>query len=256
MSFLDFGKRKDRNVDEFVLDKSSIDMRNDEDRANTKEDDLEEDMKIEDVEISDQEDIEDYIDPDDLDYEQYEDIVDTIENNGWHRISPMTHSISNFDTEMVVAKSVRMNTSGNVLEITCPPERIITICGSKESDIDLEDFYRSPNLHDTPHFFTVQCADNDNVNISPNTILSIWKVTKDGMFEKYCQEFYGDLSPLYENGMLKSKEKRHYFPTTIILQSDEMLTVEVHNPQRDVSKTSILAMADIFAKDEVEEDEE
>lgn len=196
----------------------------------------------------------DYIDPDDLDYSEYEDIVDSIECSGWTNISSAgVHPITHFDTNIVTISTVKKDTQSNVLEIICPKDIIITICGFHQREIDDDNFYQTPHLYTRPHFITLRCADDTNREIAPNTIISILIVDKKGQTEKLYQEFYGDLSPT-ANGdtseKLKEKQERYYLAETVVLQRGEKFVFHVHNPDKDISKVELLMMSDIFRKDE------
>ena len=194
-----------------------------------------------------------YIDPDDLSYSDYGDIVDIIEENGWARISsaglaPITH----FDTNIVHTKQVKRNSYEDILEIICPPENIITICGFNQEDIDKDDFFNSPNLYTIPHFFALRLADDNNNEIPYTTIIGMSRIARNGNVEKLYEEFYGDLCPAID-GKLKKKEDRYYFAETIILQNGEKLVFHAYWPFIDITKIELLMMADLFIreKDEV-----
>lgn len=242
MGLLNFGKKKDSNIDEYIIRENISDLENNVQKNIDDEQDIIEEDKS------------DYIDPDDLNFNNYDDIVDTIEENGWTCISSVAHPITIFDSEIVFPYPVKANSYNTLLEITCPPERIITICGFDDCGIDPDDFYNSPNFYQIPHFFTLRCMDNNNVDISPTTIISILKASRNEEPEKYYQEFYGDLSSIVD-GRLKKKEERYYFAETIILQSGEKLIFRVHNPNIDISKIDLLMMSDLFEKDEDKSEE-
>ncbi len=234
------------NRDEDVGNRDEEDM----DNGNVENGDKLEDNNMEsDIDDNDQDEAQDYIDPDDLNYEEYEDILDTIVGSGWHTISPETNSLTNLDENIVVTKTARSDVSSDIIEITCPKEMIIAMCGVDECGVDLEDFYNMPNLYSVPHFFSFKCTIDNGLDMYQDTLVSIWKVSKDGIWEKYYQMFYGDVSILDEYGRLKKREDRYYFPTTIVLQGEEKLVVKVHNSKKYIYDTSLLAMADIFEKD-------
>jgi len=251
-----FGKKRDELVDEYIV-------REDEDKG--RKGDIEEDtngievykevmessMKDEDQINTEEidENVSDYIDQEDLDYDDYKDIVDTIEENGWHSVYNTTHAITNLDSQIVFTKPAKAHCCDVALEIVCPQERIITICGLNESGLDMENFYSGPNIYHVPHFFALICTDVNGVALSQTTLISILKCTKDRETETCCQEFYGDLSPVVD-GKLKRKEERYYFSETIILQGGEKLMFKINNPDTDISKIDLLMLSDIFEKDE------
>ena len=187
----------------------------------------------------------DYIDPDDLNHDEYEDIVDSIEYNGWTLVSPVgLYSITHFNKDMVSIKPVKKGNHDTVLEITCPKDELMTICGFCQNDIDRDD-----NLYTRPHFFTLMLMDENDNEISPRTIISISKLNRNDEIEKFYQEFYGDLSPLID-GRLKRKHERYYFAETVVLQRGEKLIFQAYNPDKDISKIDLLMMSDLFRKDE------
>jgi len=191
-----------------------------------------------------------YIDPDDLDYCEYGDIVETIEENGWIPISsaglrPITH----LDNDIIHIKQVKRNTYESVLEIICPPENIIAICGFNQEDVDKDDFFNSPNLYTKPHFFTLRLADDNNNEIPYTTIIGMSRIAKDETTTKLYEEFYGDLCPAID-GKLKKKGDRYYFAETIILQGGEKLVFHAYWPFIDIAKVELLMMADVFVREE------
>jgi hypothetical protein len=254
MKLFGFGKKKDDNIDEYLIRK---DLDNIDDvmkrRGRTKDDEniVDDNMKNNDQEDTNgiEEDISDYIDLDDLDCDDYENIVDTIEENGWYKVSGVACPITTLDTQIVFCKPAKANRCDTLLEIICPPERIITMCGLNECCVDLEGFYDKPNVYQIPHFFTLMCTDVNGVELLQTTLISILKSTKDGEIEKCYEEFYGDLSPII-GGKLKRKEERYHFATTVILQGGEKLIFKVNNPGMDISKVDLLMLSDIFEKDE------
>lgn len=246
MGLFNIGKKKDDNIDEYVVREDTI--VDHKDTYNNLPENSDNQVKDEES-TTEEENISDYIDPDDLNYESYEDIVDAIETNGWTRMSSVASPITIFDMHIVSIKPTKMGSYDTILEIECPLERIIAICGSGECDVTPDDFCTSPNFYQTPHFFTLRCTNNDNIDISPTTIIDILKSTRDGKLEKYYQEFYGDLSPIAD-GKLKKKEERYYFAETIVLQDGEKLIFRVHNPNIDISKIDLLMMSDLFEKSE------
>ena len=229
MGLLNFGKKKDRDIDEYFVKEAG------------------EESDIEEGDIMEEENVSDYIDPDYLNYNDYDDIVDTIENNGWTHVALNPMTLSN--TDIVFPGSIKANSYGTILSIVCPQDNIITICGTNDCNVDIDDFRNSPNFYTAPHFFTLICRDNNNVEISPTTIISILKSKINEEPEAYYQAFYGDLSPV-ANGELKKKHERYYFADTIVLQSGEKLIFVANNPNVDISRIELFMMSDLFEKDE------
>lgn len=233
MSSLNFGRRKDRDVEEYFIKEVDEDS------------DIMEEKR--DIMEAEEDNVSDYIDPDDLNYSDYDDIVDTIENNGWTHVALNPMTLSNID--IVFPRPIKANSSGTILSIVCPTNRIITICGINDCNVDIDDFHKYYNLYTTPHFFTLSCKDDNNVEISPTTIISILKCKMDEEPEAFYQAFYGDLSPA-DNGKLKKKHERYYFGETIILQRGEKLIFIANNPNVDISRIELFMMSDLFEKDE------
>lgn len=257
MKLFNFVKKKDRNVDEFIID-GNLDNENKEDTErdtngteehnNIIDDNM--DNEIQKIVEETDENISDYIDLDDLNFDDYEDIVNAIEENGWHVISDTAYSITNFDMQIISQKTVGANHC-STLEIKCPSKRIIGICGLNECNVDMDNFYNGPNTLQIPHFLSLMCTDVNGATIPQTTLISILKSPKDGVLETLYQEFYGDLSPVID-GKLKRKEERYYFTDTIILQDGEKLIFKISDPGIIVSKIDILMLSDLFAKDEEE----
>ena len=232
MGLLNFGKRQDRDVDEYFV-------KGDDEKSDTMEEG----------------NISGYIEPDDLNYSDYDDIIDTIENNGWTRISSNGYPLSILNKEIVYPNSIKANNYGTVLEIICPLNRIITMCGVSECNVDIDDFRNSSNFFQVPHFITLRCTNSENIDIFPTTIISILKINVNEEPEKYYETFYGDLSPI-SDGKLKKKHERYYLAETIILQSGEKLIFRANNPNVDISKIDLLMKSDIFEKDEEKNEEQ
>lgn len=223
-----------------------------EEETNTEENDIEETDTEETNKEEDtmEDDNPDYIDPDEINYTDYEDIVDTIESNDWTRVSssglcPITHH----DHKFVFSKLVQKDFRESVVEVKCPEGRIIAVCGFNHGDIDRERFLDSPNLYSRPHFINLRCADYNNSEISPMTVISIIKAKNNGEVEQLYQELYGDLSPM-SDGRLKKKGERYYLAETVVLQKGEKLIFQVLGPDRDISKIDFFMMADVFVKDD------
>jgi hypothetical protein len=235
MNILKFGKDKDELFGENKKEHENM--------AKRKDRNLDEEHD-ENISIDDN-----YIDPDDLDYCEYSDIIDTIEENGWIPISPAGLSpISHFNSDIIHIKQAKRNTYESILEIICPPENIIAICGFNQEDIDKDDFFNSPNLYTIPHFFTLRLTDDNNNEIPYTTIIGITKIAKNGDAKKLYEEFYGDLCPTID-GKLKKKENRYYFAETIILQGGEKLVFHAYWPFIDIAKIELLMMADVFVRE-------
>jgi hypothetical protein len=248
MKLLGFGKKKDDRVEEFIIRKDLYKRREGDTERNTNGTEENEDIVDDNIGDKDQKNIDaieennsDYIDLEDLNLSEYEDIVSTIEANGWHTISDMAYPITNLDTKIVFQKT-------DSLEILCPSENIIAICGLNEGGVDMDSFYNGPNINQVPHFITLMCT-VDDVPLSQTTLISILKYTKDGEIKTLYQEFYGDLSPVID-GKLKRKEDRYYFVETIILQGGEKLVFKIRTPGTIVSKIDLLMLSDVFGKDE------
>lgn len=253
MKLFNFGKKKDELVDEYVVNEDLDNGRkNGGHTSNTEGDDNMLDRNVDNNQgdtDGTEENISDYIDLDDLDCEEYNDIVSTIEESGWHLLSDIACPITTLDTHIVSHRLAKANRCDVVLEIICPPERIITMCGLSECCVETDNFYNSPNIYQIPHFFTLMCTDVNGVELLQTTLISIMKSTKDGEITKCYDEFYGDLSPVM-GGKLKRKEERYHFPMTVILQGGEKLAFRVNNPYMDIAKVDLLMLCDIFEKDE------
>jgi hypothetical protein len=187
---------------------------------------------------------EDYIDWDYSEYE-YEELLDFIEED-WVNVSEnRPYPLSHFNNIANIIKPV--NIFDSFLEIICPPNELLTICGYNQSDIE-EEF--NPDLFTRPHFFTIRCmvnASNALKEIPSTTIIDITKINHEGKEEKLYQEFYGDLSPIID-GQLKGKNERYYFPDTILLQEGEKMVFRAS--VRDISEVELFMMCDRFRKKE------
>jgi len=151
------------------------------------------------------------------------------------------HMITHQNTDVVLTRPVCKGETGEVLKITCPDNKAITICGRNHYTIDYP-----------PHFFSLGCRSNDDQNLSPDTIFTITKYGGSGVIPLFCKN--GDCPILYSElsqtvgERFKRKEERHYFPMGIILYSGETLVFRVSEPDIDIVKTELLMQADIWER--------
>ena len=127
--------------------------------------------------------------------------------------------ICDMDTEYVQTFKTKSGTAGKIIELRCPESQAISIFGK----------YQTVSL---------RCFDNSNRELDPATRANFKKADKYGGISRNCRATYGDLSP--------SKEIKYSFPEGLYLSGEEVLELEVLNPDIDIDRIELSLEADIF----------
>lgn len=127
--------------------------------------------------------------------------------------------ICDMDTEYVRAFNIKSGTSGNIIELRCPESQAISVFGK----------YQTVSL---------RCFNESNREPEPATRINFKKVSKNGGISRKCRATYGDLSP--------EKEIKYSFPEGLFLSGNEVLELEVLNPDIDIDRIELSMEADIF----------
>lgn len=131
-----------------------------------------------------------------------------------------------------------------ILSITCPAGHVMSICGLKQSGINVREFKENPMLYSVPHMFSMECGEmGDDVNID------ILKLKPSGEIYMITTEYYKDIS-LWEGGRCKRKGERYFFNRGIVLYGMERLEFRARRPDVNVlsGDISFNLKCDIFTK--------
>lgn len=127
--------------------------------------------------------------------------------------------ICDMDTEYVRTFNIKSGTAGKIIELRCPESQAISVFGK----------YQTVSL---------RCFDNSIREPDPATRMNFRKVSKYGGISRKCRATYGDLSP--------EKEIKYSFPEGLFLLGEEVLELEILNPDIDIDRIELSMEADIF----------
>lgn len=135
-------------------------------------------------------------------------------------------SICDTDDTYVRTFKVKSQTSGKVIELHCPSLNAISISGKNQA--------AEPKDLNRPYVFCIRCFDNEDREPGPATHMNFKKVLKDGGISRAWRALYGDLTKAYS------------FPEGLYLSENEILQLEVLNPDRNIERIELSMEADIF----------
>ena len=127
--------------------------------------------------------------------------------------------ICDMDTAYIQTFNTKSGTAGKIIELRCPASQAISIFGK----------YQTVSL---------RCFDNSNRELDPATRTNFKKISKYGGISRKCRATYGDLS--------SAKAIKYSFPEGLYLMGEEVLELEVLNPDIDIDKIELSMEADIF----------
>lgn len=200
----------------------------------------------------------------------YEEIISNIEELGWSNVLKKGQfSITHNNVSMVTTKVVTSGSWGNFLEIECPAEHMIVICGNNQCNNAYESI-KYPNISKNPHSLTIKCTTKKNIELSSNTIISIYKEEFDMERVILCKEHYDRLSQLslitlgnnvrsvhteemvkkHKHGYYQEYDRRYHFRDTVILHYGQRLVFSVRLPDIDIVNTKILMELDMFVREQ------
>ena len=127
--------------------------------------------------------------------------------------------ICDMDSAYVRAFRVKSGTAGKIIELRCPESQAISVFGK----------YQTVSL---------RCFDESNREPDPATRTNFKKVSRYGGISRKCRATYGDLSP--------AKAIKYSFSEGLYLMGEEVLELEVLNPDIDIDRIELSLEADIF----------
>lgn len=141
------------------------------------------------------------------------------------------------DNAYVQTFKTKSGTAGKVIELRCPESNAIFIFGKNQTVLLLENEPKEFDIND-PYFFSLRCFDQSKRELDPATRMNFKKVSKYGAISRTWRASYGDLLP--------AKAVRYSFPKGLYLSGDEVLELEVLNPDIDIERIELSMEADIF----------
>lgn len=143
--------------------------------------------------------------------------------------------ICDTDTAYVRTFKVKSNTAGKIIEFCCPSSNAISIFGKNQIDLLSGNEPKEFDIK-CPYLFSLGCFDKDNRELDPATRMNFKKVSKHGGISRAWRAFYGDLL----------KAVRYSFPEGLYLSEEEVLELEVLNPDINIDRIELSMEADIF----------
>lgn len=148
---------------------------------------------------------------------RYESFLKYMNSNSY--IKKASGMICDMDTAYVQTFTVKSGTAGKIIELRCPESQAISVFGK----------YQTVSL---------RCLNKSNKELDPATRTNFKKVSKYGGISRKCRATYGDLSP--------AKVLKYSFPKGLYLSGNEILELEVLNPDIDIERIELSMEADIF----------
>jgi len=155
------------------------------------------------------------------DYPKY---IEYLERNEWTRESIKIHE---YLSALVTTSTLKVGNEGIVIDILCPPGRIMSIIGKN-----------SPYSIENVHPFELKLASSDGVEIDPNTEI---KFFKDKIFKKrieICGVTYRDVSMLNyfdTPNVFKRYGELYRFDQGVELKGEDHLRIYAINPDIDIN---------------------
>lgn len=166
---------------------------------------------------------------------RYESFLKNMNSNS--HIKKARGMICDRDNAYVQTFKIKSGTAGKVIELRCPESNAIFIFGKNQTVLLLENEPKEFDIND-PYFFSLRCFDKSKSELDPATRMNFKKVSKYGAISRAWRAFYGDLLPM--------KAVRYSFPEGLYLSGDEVLELEVLNPDIDIERIELSMEADIF----------
>ena len=166
---------------------------------------------------------------------RYESFLKYMNSNSY--IKKVRGIICDKDNAYVQTFTVKSGTAGKVIELRCPESNAIFIFGKNQTVLLLENEPKEFDIND-PYFFSLRCFDQSKRELDPATRMNFKKVSKYGAISRTWRASYGDFLP--------AKAVRYSFPKGLYLSGDEILELEVLNPDIDIERIELSMEADIF----------
>lgn len=148
---------------------------------------------------------------------KYESFLQYMNSNSY--IKKPQGMICDMDSAYIQTFKVKSGTAGKIIELRCPPSQAISVFGK----------YQTVSL---------RCFDDSNREPEPVTRTNFRKVSRYGGISRKCRATYSDLSPV--------KAIKYSFAESLYLSGEEVLELEILNPDIDIERIELSMEADIF----------
>lgn len=165
---------------------------------------------------------------------RYEAFLMDMKSNWW--LEKARGIIRETDIDYIRTFPLRRRSAGKVMEMRCPQSKAVSIFGKNQTECKAENKTKEFNIKD-PYAFTMRCFDNHDEELDQAARINIKKVSTDGGISSAWRLCYGNLAP---------KKPGYQFPEGAYLFSNEILVIEIINPDIDIERTEILIEADVF----------
>lgn len=148
---------------------------------------------------------------------RYESFLKDMNSNTWKKKAQVM--ICDMDTAYIQTFNIKSGMAGKIIELRCPGSQAISVFGNDQT-------------------LSLRCFDKSSRELDPATRINFKKVTKYGGICRNCRVTYGNISP--------AKAIKYSFLEGLYLRGEEVLFIEVLNPDIDVEQIEISIDADIF----------
>lgn len=152
----------------------------------------------------------------------------------WH-LEKAREPIRETDTDFIRTFPLRRGLAGKVMELRCPTSKAVSIFGKNQTEIGSEET-QELNIKD-PYSFTLRCFDGYEWELNRAARINIKKESMYGGISSAWRLSYGDLL---------SAKPGFQFTEGVCLFGNEVLSVEVIDPDIDIEKIEVSMEADVF----------
>lgn len=163
-------------------------------------------------------------------YQDYAEFVHEMETDGWQREQI---TVDNTNTNLTTLYAVTAGAGGTVIEVTCPPGRVMSIMGTQQVPAGAD--------RATAHSFWMRLASQAN-EIDELTHINIQKTTPSTAVVPLIKDIYQSLSIIQQHNqnsflvvastvgnLYKSDDQIHRFRKGIVLYGQEKLQIQTVN---------------------------
>lgn len=170
----------------------------------------------------------------------YCEYVEYLENNNWTR---ERITLCEYLSSIVTINNLKANNEGIVTDIICPPGRMISIMGIKDSSKE----YNIENIHP----FELKLSNSNGEEIDPDTHIKIIKKKILGKDVEIYDIQYKDISMTNYSpspNKFKNYSELYRFEQGIQLKGEDHLIVRVINPNIDINVTKFNLGIDLWTQ--------
>lgn len=175
-------------------------------------------------------------------YQDYSEFVHEMEEDGWEREQI---AVDNTNTNLAATVAQAAGATGNVITVTCPPGRVMSMMGSQQVPAGAD--------RGTAHAFWMRLTSVGN-EINELTHINVQKSTPSTAVIPLIKDIYQNLSIVnqrvgagliataqFSGNLYKGDNEIHRFRKGIVLYGQEVLQVQIVNTTAIPSNTITLA---------------